>query len=278
VERAIVAAHERGAAPGQIFDLYAALGSGAIWGSMPVDGAIEQWETISSEASGSLDGLAHGVLGTMYAMQGDRDRAWEEIERAEQLLAEFGMTMWVMSAHPVALVGLLTGEHEKVVTRMRQSVKALGEVGETGFLSTSASYLAEALYRLGRHGEAEEAARLSEANAAEDDVSTQIAWRLTLSKILAASGRTAEAEPVAREAVAIADRTDHVDERGDSRLALATVLRSAGRTGEAAEEARRALAEYEAKGNRVGASWARDLLREFGEDLRPYNRGAHNSP
>jgi class 3 adenylate cyclase/tetratricopeptide (TPR) repeat protein len=277
-DRAIGAAHQSGIPPGQTVDLYAALGSASMWGSVPVERAIERWEAISSEASGSLEGLAHGVLGTVYAMRGDADRAWEETERGEEALVEFGMTMYLMSAHNVALVGLLTGEHENVAARMRKSVEALSEAGETGFLSTSAAFLAEALYRLDRHQEAEEAARLSEANAAEDDVASQIEWRVTRSKILAASGRVAEAELLAREAVAIADRTDHLNERGDSHLALATVLRAANRTEEAAEEARRALSEYRAKGNEAAGRWARELLRGVGEGRRPYNRGAPHSP
>jgi tetratricopeptide (TPR) repeat protein len=278
LEPAIAEARDRGTPPGQLVDLYSALGACAMWGSVPVDGAIRQWEDMSSEASGSLEGLVHGLLGTLYAMRGDGDRARDETARGERALTEFGMNMFLLSAHNVALVGLLGGDHEAVATRMRQSVEALREIGETGFLSTSAAFLAEALYHLGRYQEAEEAARVSEANAAEDDVASQITWRMTLSKTLAASGRVTQAESVAREAVAIAERTDHLNERGDSRLALATVLRATGRTGEAAEEARRALAEYEGKGNEVGASWARDLLRGLGEHPGPYNRGASNSP
>jgi class 3 adenylate cyclase/tetratricopeptide (TPR) repeat protein len=277
LERAIEEARARGTAPGQVVELYQALSASTMWGSKPVDAAMRRWQIIAKETSRVLEGLAHTLLGTLHAMRGDAGEARLETERGEEALVELGMTMYLMSAHPTALVGLLNGDNEQVVTRMRESVEGLREAGETGFMSTSAAFLAEGLYRLGRYEEAEEAARLSQQNAVEDDVASQIGWRMTLSKILATSARVDEAEMLARKAVDIAEGTDHLNERGDSHIALATVLRAADRKEEAMNEARRALVEYEAKGNVVGAGWAAELLRQLGERAGSYNRGASHS-
>jgi class 3 adenylate cyclase/tetratricopeptide (TPR) repeat protein len=277
LEQALEEARARGTAPGQVVELYQALSAASMWGSKPVEEAMRRWQPVAKETSRVLQGLAHTLLGALHAMRGDAEQARLESERGEEALVELGMTMYLKSAHPTALVGLLNGDNEGVVTRMRESVEFLRKAGETGFMSTSAAFLAEGLYRLGRHQEAEEAARLSQRNAAEDDAASQISWRMTLAKILATSARIDEAETLARQAVDIADRTDHLNERGDSRLALATVLRETGRKEEAIDEARRAWGEYRAKGNVVGAGWAEELLRGLGEEPAPYNRGATHS-
>jgi Flp pilus assembly protein TadD len=65
---------------------------------------------------------------------------------------------------------------------------------------------------------------------------------------------------LAREAVALAERSDFVNHRGDALMDLGIVLRQAGR----AEEARDALAEalglFELKGNAVAAGRAKAEL------------------
>ena len=69
-----------------------------------------------------------------------------------------------------------------------------------------------------------------------------------------------DAVALAREAVAIAERTDASTMRGDALLELGRALKAAGSDGDALEAGRTALALYEAKGNRVGAAAARAFL------------------
>jgi tetratricopeptide (TPR) repeat protein len=149
---------------------------------------------------------------------------------------------------------------------MRRGIEVLQEAGETGFLSTSAVWLAGALYEQGRFEEALEATRLSEETAARDDVASQAGWRSARAKIYAKQGQLKEAEQLAREAVAIVDRTDHLFQVGDCHLTLATVLGEAGRRSEAIAEARRALDAFERKGIVVLADRARQLLGELASE------------
>ncbi len=76
----------------------------------------------------------------------------------------------------------------------------------------------------------------------------------------AASGRHAEAEELARAAVAVVEETDLLDLHGDALAELAEVLRLAGREAEAREHAGNALELYLRKGNDVAADRARALL------------------
>jgi tetratricopeptide (TPR) repeat protein len=137
-------------------------------------------------------------------------------------------------------------------------------MGESGFLSTTATFLAEALYAQGRDDEALEATRLTESHTAKGDVASEMGWKSVRAKILARRGDLQEAERLAREAVAVAQRTDQLQEAGDCFLALALVLQRAGRGEEAASAAARALATYERKGNLVSAGRARRLMEENG--------------
>ena len=65
---------------------------------------------------------------------------------------------------------------------------------------------------------------------------TQMLWRQARAKVLARRGEHAEAERLAREAVAIGQTTDDLDGQGDARADLATVLELAGRREESAAE------------------------------------------
>jgi tetratricopeptide (TPR) repeat protein len=115
-------------------------------------------------------------------------------------------------------------------------------------------------------GEAEEARLLTMAAeaAAEPDIPEQFLWRKARARVLAAQGAGEEAERLAREAVDLAARTDHLEEQADTLLALAEVLRRAGRPAEAATAVRQAVGLYEQKGNTVLAGRAREALPDAG--------------
>jgi hypothetical protein len=89
---------------------------------------------------------------------------------------------------------------------------------------------------------------------------SQYLWRSVRAKVLARGGERKPAEKLAREAVALADSTEHLDQRGTVHLALAEVLRLAGRMSEASAEAQESLRLHEEKGNAVSAGWARAML------------------
>ena len=87
--------------------------------------------------------------------------------------------------------------------------------------------------------------------------------------MLARRGRHAEAERLAREAVAMSDGTETLNGQGDANADLAEVLVLAGRAEEAAEALERALALFERKGNVVMAARMRDRLAALREEAPP---------
>jgi ATP/maltotriose-dependent transcriptional regulator MalT len=120
-----------------------------------------------------------------------------------------------------------------------------------------AALLAHALVEQGRFEEADRFATLTRSSAAEDDLASQVLWRSARARILTASGSAAEAESLAREAIALVERTDDVNMHADTLVVLAAVLAAADRADEASRVLDRAISLYAAKGNVVAEGAAR---------------------
>jgi class 3 adenylate cyclase/tetratricopeptide (TPR) repeat protein len=159
-----------------------------------------------------------------------------------------------------AAVELLAGDPAAAAVLAERGCRILEEAGERGWLSTGACYYAEALYQLGRLDEAEEWARKGLELAAAEDAVTQILARQVRAKVGARRGQAAEAESLAREAVAIAEGTDGLIAQGDALRDLGEVLELAGRPDEAAAALRDALERYDRKGALVPAEQVRKRL------------------
>jgi len=86
-------------------------------------------------------------------------------------------------------------------------------------------------------------------------------WRQVRGKVLARRGEFEEAEGLGREAVALAEQTDMIDQHADVLMDLAEVLELASKASCAALE--QALALYERKGNLVMAERARARLADL---------------
>jgi len=123
-----------------------------------------------------------------------------------------------------------------------------------------AALLARALYEQGQNDDAARLVATVEEEASKHDLWSQVLFRLTHARLLADAGHEPEAEAKAREALAIVDRTDLLDLRGDVLLDLGDVLRRAGREDEARECSEQALALYERKGDIVSSDKARAIL------------------
>jgi hypothetical protein len=74
---------------------------------------------------------------------------------------------------------------------------------------------------------------------ASDDALTQMLWRQARAKVLARRGNIAEAERLAREAIAIGAATEMPDTQADAQSDLAEVLTRTGRTKPRARSGRR---------------------------------------
>ncbi len=94
-------------------------------------------------------------------------------------------------------------------------------------------------------------------------------WRQVQALVDSSRGHHAEAEQLAREAVAITERTDALNWQGDALTDLAEVLHAAGRSDEADATLTQALERYERKMNLAQAAQTRDRLAELRDGGTP---------
>jgi ATP/maltotriose-dependent transcriptional regulator MalT len=193
-------------------------------------------------------------------MNGDFDLARSLLATSNGVFGELGLTLNAATSHNEALIEMLAGNPAAAETSLRAGYEALTQMGEQAFLSTTAAFLARAVFMQERADEAEQLAQLSARLTAEGDLLTQVLWRGVQARVLATRGQLDAAEALAREAVALAEQTDFVVYRGDALVDLAHILQDAGRSAEAAESASAGLQLHERKGNLVTAARIRSEL------------------
>jgi tetratricopeptide (TPR) repeat protein len=162
---------------------------------------------------------------------------------------------------------MLAGDPVTAERHLRLEYVSLSQMGEKGFLSTTAALLARAIMAQGkeRYAEASELLAVSQQAAGGDDLSAQIIGQGVSARLLADCGRHAEAVQLASAAVALAAQTDFLSQHADALLDLAHALATDGRVDEAQHAVTQALDLYQHKGNLPGAresSAARTELRE----------------
>lgn len=187
------------------------------------------------------------------AMLGRFDEAREIIATLRRRYAEQRSTISLafVTAHMGARVEMLAEDYAAAVTLGREGCALFGQTGERGIRSTAVGILANALYGLGRLEEADaEAARAAHLGSS-DDAATQMLWRRVAAKVLARRGRHTEAEELARQALAIAERTDLLDAQADAYADLAEVLALGGNAAGTTAANHEALDRYARKGNLV---------------------------
>ncbi len=238
------------------------LAAGYVFGPYSVAEGL-QWfeenEHLAAEAPIFLNMQAR-----LEAMRGDFERARTllaaGLERAQELGQRLLAAGRAMEACAIEFdAGNLDGAAEVALAGCAQ----LEELGERGWLSTLAGQAAQMLYELDRSDEAWHWTEVAEEAGAEDDVITQLLILQVRSKVLARRGKNADAERLAREAVALSDSTDMLAERADAHVDLAEVLKLAGRHEEAAEALAKAEKLYAEKGYLVGVARTQSLRREL---------------
>jgi tetratricopeptide (TPR) repeat protein len=197
-------------------------------------------------------------------MLGRFDEARAILAEARAELAERGGGIWLatLMSQSSVVFELLAGDPAAAAELGQEGCRLLDELGERGYLSTSAGNLAQALYALDRLEEADTWTGRAAELGASDDVSTQMLWRQVRAKVLARRGEYAEAERLARDAVAIGEETDMLNAQGDTHADLAEVLLLAGKADQAVAALEQAIAHYERKGNIVSAQRTRAQLAE----------------
>jgi DNA-binding SARP family transcriptional activator len=239
----------------ELFEILGWQASAAVFGPTPVPEAINRCMEMRTQVAGSPVAVALTLhpLAALHAMTGDFEQARELLREGNAILGELGRMESAVSHHE-ALVELLAGRPDAAEARLRVGYEELSRMGGDGaLLATTAAMLAQAVYEQDRVEEAEEFCDLCSRSAPPEDLVTQVVWRGVKAKALARCERFAEAEPLAREAVALVERTDLVTHHGDALLDLATVLHLMGRTADAEAAMEAGCALHEGKGNAAAA-------------------------
>jgi class 3 adenylate cyclase/tetratricopeptide (TPR) repeat protein len=199
----------------------------------------------------------------LLAMLGRFDEAHRLLAGVDDRVAELGAVRFRTG---LALrrfdIAMLEGDTARAELAARETCETAQATAELGNFMWYCCNLAQALHELGRDDEAEEWLERGRETAPSDEPLPQMRWRQVRAKVLARRGEHAEAERLAREAVAVCEETDMLDAQGDVYADLAEVLSLAGRPKEAAEALEQALERYERKGNRVSAQRAQARLAE----------------
>jgi predicted ATPase/class 3 adenylate cyclase len=228
------------------------IASGVWFGPTPVADAIRRCEQIRNEVDGHIESEALTLrhLGGLHAMNGEFVLARSLIAKSDAVFDDLGPTLAnAATSHVEAVADMLAGDPAAAEASLRSALAALERMGEQAFLSTTLAFLARAVLAQERHQEADELARRSADLTAPADTLTQILWRGVAARVLARRGQLGEAEPLAREAVELAERTDFLVQRGDAWIDLAQVLRGCGRMEDAAAAAAEGLHLHEQKRN-----------------------------
>jgi class 3 adenylate cyclase/tetratricopeptide (TPR) repeat protein len=231
-------------------------------GPMPVSEGLRRLNDLSSGAARWLPALNSGPRAGFEAMLGRFDDARRSFARCLEAMEELGLKLDAAAerGHVGGFLETLAGDLVTAERHLRDGLVELERMGEKGYLSTTAAQLAGVLYAQGRYEEAEEFARMSELAATPGDLGPQMMLRGVRAKVLARLGRLRDAEALAREAVALGEKTDFLNNLGDVHVDLAEVLRLAGRSEEAEAALEEAMRRYEQKGNLVSADQTRRLL------------------
>ena len=234
------------------------IGLRLLWGSTPVDDALRECERLSQAVA--LEQLARTELlvvqGALLALRGEFAEGRQLAAEGRRGLLELGQKVqYAGISQPVAIIELLAGNAAAAESLLGEARAVLVAAGERGFLSTVSGLLALALARQERYSEADKFAEESRRVGAEDDVITQIYWRVAKAKVVAANGELDEARRLAAEAIKLAADYDSFD----GPIAIVEVASflepAAARAG-----LERALASASAKGNVITAEQARERL------------------
>jgi predicted ATPase/class 3 adenylate cyclase len=247
-------------------------------GPMPVEEAVGRVEVLLArfgqepEANGptALASLgtraaveAWGLAG-LEAMRGRVAEARALCSNAKASFEEVGQRRRLADASLFAgMVEHLAGDPAAAERELRLAYDTLKAMGEKGVLSTVTAELAEVALLQGRAAEAQRLTEESELLAVENDVESQVRWRMTRAKLDAARGDLESGETLARDAVERASAAEFPNLQAAASMALAEVLLVSDRRDEAADAAMSALRLYEEKGNRLSATEAKTLLAEI---------------
>jgi class 3 adenylate cyclase/tetratricopeptide (TPR) repeat protein len=235
------------------------LANGILPGITPVREGIAQCEALLGEAGDrQVLGIIQCIVAQLRAMNGEFEQARTLYRSGRATLRDLGRGVnAAQTGVDVARVELLAGDLAAAERELRADCDFLVKAREAYMLSTVAAVFARVQREQGLDDEALALSKTAEAAAAEDDIDAQVQWRSVRAPILARRGEVAEAEALARAAVALATSAEVPLLLAEAHTDLAQVLVAAGRSAEAQAEYRRAADIFAGKGDVISAARAR---------------------
>ena len=241
-------------------------------GPTPVREAIQECEAALER--GLEDRQAHAFvycsLARLHAMEGDFTRARDLIGRADRMRNELGANVIVpLTSLQSSRLEALAGDLQTAEQDLRRDFAKLSAMGDKFGLPLVGALLANTVLGQGRYEEAASLHAEADMLADAEDIETKTLLRSVRARLLARDEDLAEAERVARKAVAALDGIESPDLRGDCLVTLAEVVAAASRRDEAREILQDAHAQYMLKGNLVSAERALARLDELAVAEQP---------
>jgi class 3 adenylate cyclase/tetratricopeptide (TPR) repeat protein len=230
-----------------------------LWGPMPAEKALTELRRLddSTPANQMARAHLHVIEGAILSLTGDFDSARRLAAAGRRQVLELGhKVQYAGLSQPAAIIELLADDAPAAERILRESHEILTQAGERGYLSTAGALLGLAVVRQGRYDEGERLADESREVGTEDDVITQIYWRMVKGVALAAKGDLEQARRLADEALELTYATDDSFDAPMVTLALVDVFPPESLK----DILERALTESEAKGNAVSAAQIRAEL------------------
>jgi len=234
----------------------------SFWGPMSVADGLLLCDRVAREVSDRyVQGFAAVVQGFLSAMAGDWERGEELTATGRNMLEELGQHVIVGSTRMAsARVAFFAGRARESEDELRLGYDVLKQMGEKGFLSTTAAMLAVVLCAQGRYDEAQPYVQEAQELGAKDDLTTELYWRCAQAEIHASQGEFEEAYRLLQEAHELIDATDYLSDRAVALMSRSAVEKAAGNRDGARNALEQALRLLEKKGDVTAVGRARELL------------------
>jgi tetratricopeptide (TPR) repeat protein len=232
-------------------DAAATLAGALMQGPVPFRDAEARLLSLVAELEG--DRLSQAAirldLSLILAMQGALEEARAQAERAQEVFRDLGQRRWLTRGTEVlAEVAKEEGNLPEAIEQHRSVHASFLEQGDAVNAVPAGLALAEALLKAGRVDEADALATQAERTAPEDDLETQVAWRLIRSSAAVRRGEPDRALHFVRQAVTLAAPSDFLLLRSQVHAVLADALLALGREEEASAAREVAADGYRRKG------------------------------
>ena len=239
-------------------------------GPTPVDEALRRSAALDELIGASSLGEADSAMqrARLIAMRGDLNEARGLLRTAREAFLAAGMTLnAAISLHILGFVEHRAGDVAAREETLRANLAELQQLDAVAYEVTSTVFLAECLYEQGRYDEARELSHVVRHRTAPGDLVNFVYVDGIDACLLARTGRTTEALPLAERAVELTDATDFYSTRYVARTLAAEAHHLSGQSEVAERLAREAVDIAVAKGDVMAAQRAQERLGALGIDV-----------